>query len=161
MIIGLYARMVCCCGCQRIWLSMLARFASSGATFAKAKCCSYPLLLFRDNQDSREGIRVQGLKAVFGKILKVDLSAGVCRVEEAEEGALNLFMGGAGLAADIMLKETKANYDPLSSEAPLIIATGPLTGTGAPGCGSVDLCFKSPLTGVWGNPEAEAILDPL
>ena len=162
MIIGLYARMVCRCGCQRIWLSMVARFASSGATFAKAKCCSYPLLLFRDNQDSREerGIRMQGLKAVFGKILKVDLSAGVCRVEEAEEGALNLFMGGAGLAADIMLKETKANYDPLSSEAPLIIATGPLTGTGAPGCGSVDLCFKSPLTGVWGESRSGSDFGP-
>jgi aldehyde:ferredoxin oxidoreductase len=105
-------------------------------------------------------INMQGLKSVFGKMLRVDLSTGTCFVEKAEERALNLFMGGAGLAADIILKETEAKYDPLGSEAPLVIATGPLTGTGAPGCGSVDLCFKSPLTGVWGESRSGSDFGP-
>ena len=36
----------------------------------------------------------------------------------------------------------------------LIFATGPLTGTGAPGSGSIEVCFKSPLTGIWGEARA-------
>jgi aldehyde:ferredoxin oxidoreductase len=60
-------------------------------------------------------------------------------------------MGGAGYGARLLYDELPAGIDPLSPESLMIIATGPLSLNRIPGGGSVMLCFKSPLTGIWGE----------
>jgi aldehyde:ferredoxin oxidoreductase len=89
------------------------------------------------------------LDGYAGKILRVDLTAGKWFLEPFDEDDARLYLGGAGIAAKILYSEMPPGADPLGPENLMVFATGPLTGTGAPGSGSIDLCFKSPLTGIW------------
>jgi len=86
-----------------------------------------------------------------GKILRINLSEKKYRTETLDLEDVRKYFGGAGLAAKILYEELQKGIDPLSEENKLVFATGPLTATAAPGSGSVDLCFKSPLTGIWGE----------
>ncbi|MCK4222101.1 MAG: aldehyde ferredoxin oxidoreductase family protein, partial [Dehalococcoidia bacterium] len=86
-----------------------------------------------------------------GKLLRVDLSQEAVRVEAISPDVLRRFMGGVGYGAKLLYDELPAGIDPLSSENKVVFTTGPLTGTGAPGSGSVSVCFKAPLTGIWGE----------
>ncbi|OYT67693.1 MAG: aldehyde ferredoxin oxidoreductase [Candidatus Wolframiiraptor sp. EX4484-121] len=54
----------------------------------------------------------------------------------------------------------EAGIDPLSPDNLLIAATGPLTGTLCPSSGSVEFCFKSPLTGIFGESRAGGSFGP-
>jgi aldehyde:ferredoxin oxidoreductase len=63
----------------------------------------------------------------MGKILRVDLTAGECKAEPLDLGVAKDYVGGRGLGI-YMLNQS---VDPLSENL-LIMATGPLTGTGAP-----------------------------
>ncbi len=89
-----------------------------------------------------------------GKLLRINLSLEKVSVEELNAEVLRTFLGGVGYATQLLYNETLAFSDPLSPENKLIFATGPLTGTGAPGSGSIEVCFKSPLTGIWGEARA-------
>ncbi len=84
-----------------------------------------------------------------GKVLRIDLSAERVSVEEISQELLRKFMGGVGYAAKLLYDEIPVGIDPLSSGNKVVFATGPLTGTIAPGSGSTEVCFKSPLTGIW------------
>ncbi len=86
-----------------------------------------------------------------GKILRVNLDEGSFKKEALDADDARRYFGGAGLAAKILYEELPKDVDPLSKENKMVFATGPLTATAAPGSGSVNLCFKSPLTGVWGE----------
>ncbi len=55
-------------------------------------------------------------------------------------------VGGRGLSAEILSNEMSPGADPLSHEAKLVIAGGPLAGTLAPSCGRLSIGGKSPLT---------------
>jgi aldehyde:ferredoxin oxidoreductase len=96
-----------------------------------------------------------------GKILRVNLSKRTFSVEDLREEDARLYLGGAGLSARILYNELPKGIDPLSSENKIVFATGPLTATYAPGSGSVDLCFKSPLTGIWGESRAGSDWGPM
>lgn len=61
------------------------------------------------------------------------------------------FLGGASLAARLIYKQLTQNLDPLSSDAPLLFMTGPLTGTYGPAVGRFVVCAKSPATHLWGE----------
>jgi aldehyde:ferredoxin oxidoreductase len=89
-----------------------------------------------------------------GKLLRIDLSREKVFIEGVNPETLRKFMGGVGYAAHLLYNELPAAIDPLSPENKLIFATGPLTGTSAPGSGSIEVCFKSPLTGIWGEARA-------
>ena len=89
-----------------------------------------------------------------GKVLRVDLANKSFTSEDVKEGDARLYLGGAGLAARILYEELPKGIDPLSPGSKIIFATGPLTATLAPGSGSVNVCFKSPLTGIWGESRA-------
>jgi aldehyde:ferredoxin oxidoreductase len=89
------------------------------------------------------------LDGYAGKILHIDLTAGKWSLEALDEEDARLYLGGAGLSAKILYSGMPQGADPLGPENLMVFATGPLTGTGAPGSGSIDLCFKSPLTGIW------------
>ncbi len=59
------------------------------------------------------------------------------------------YLGAASLAARILYADLTADLDPLSPEAPLLILTGPLTGTAGPAVGRFVVCGKSPATRLW------------
>ncbi|TFH33304.1 MAG: aldehyde ferredoxin oxidoreductase [Anaerolineales bacterium] len=61
------------------------------------------------------------------------------------------FMGGSGIAAALLYPVLTLDMDPLSPEAPLLLATGPLTGTRGPAVGRFTICGKSPATNLWGE----------
>jgi aldehyde:ferredoxin oxidoreductase len=95
-----------------------------------------------------------------GKFLRLDLSSGSSRSEELDPATLRKYMGGTGIAARILYDEQPGGIDPLSPQALFVIATGPLTRKSVPGGGSVELCFKSPLTGGWGESRAGGDFGP-
>jgi aldehyde:ferredoxin oxidoreductase len=87
----------------------------------------------------------------WGKLLKVDLTSGEITDWEIEEEAYRDFLGGSGLAAHLFFKLKGYEADPLSPENPLFFLGGPLSGTSLPGCSRLDICARSPLTGIWGE----------
>ena len=86
-----------------------------------------------------------------GKLLRVDVSNEKVKVDAPDPEMLRAYIGGIGVGAKTLYDELPAGIDPLGPENKLIFTTGPLTGTEAPGSGFVEVCFKSPLTGVWGE----------
>jgi aldehyde:ferredoxin oxidoreductase len=96
-----------------------------------------------------------------GKILRVHLGDKSFNVESVNREDARLYLGGSGLAAKILYTELPKGVDPLSSQNKIIFATGPFTATAAPGSGSVNLCFKSPLTGIWGEARSGSDWGPM
>ncbi len=95
-----------------------------------------------------------------GKILEVDLSTGRIDKVDIDEQDCRDFLGGSGLAAKIYLDRWPGDVDPLSPENPLIIMTGPWTGTRIPGGNRFAACARSPLTGLWGEASCGGYLGP-
>lgn len=83
--------------------------------------------------------------------LRVNLSEGTHVNEIVETKLLEQLCGGVGYAANLLYEELESGTDPLGPENKLILATGPLTHPLVPGGGSLELCFKSPLTNAWGE----------
>ncbi len=82
-----------------------------------------------------------------GKVLWVDLTRGTLKTEKLEPGMAKEYIGGRGLGIFFLNKHIKASCDALSPENILVMATGPLTGTGAPTGSRYMVMTKSPLTG--------------
>jgi aldehyde:ferredoxin oxidoreductase len=82
-----------------------------------------------------------------GKLLRVDLSAGSCTVEDLNAAWAGDYIGGRGLASKYLSAEISPTVDPLGPENKLIFATGPLTGTYGAANGRYMVVTKSPLTG--------------
>ncbi|MDP6495108.1 MAG: aldehyde ferredoxin oxidoreductase N-terminal domain-containing protein, partial [Dehalococcoidia bacterium] len=91
----------------------------------------------------------------MNKVLRVDLSEGTHKVEPLEAELRSSFIGGRGVAVRMLCDEVDPRIDPLIPENKLILATGPLTGTGAiTGCKYV-VVTKSPLTGAIATSSSE------
>jgi len=82
-----------------------------------------------------------------GKILRVNLTKGTSQTETLDPKLARAYVGGRGLGTKILYDEIDPAVDPLSPRNPLILATGPLTGTNAPTGGRYMVITKSPLTG--------------
>ena len=67
-----------------------------------------------------------------GKYLDINLTTGQIEKKEVDEKMIQEYVGGGGFSARILWDETSQSTDPLGPESPLIIMTGPLTGTLAP-----------------------------
>jgi len=78
------------------------------------------------------------------KILRVNMTDLTTTFEDLPEEWK--IIGGRGLTAKILKAEVPPETDPLSPEAKLIFAVGPLAGTMAPSCGRLSVGAKSPLT---------------
>ncbi len=87
----------------------------------------------------------------WGKILKVDLTSGKTEELELDEKLYRDFLGGSGLAAKWFFDNEGWKVEPLSPENPLMIMNGPLSGTNLPGVSRLEICARSPLTGIWGE----------
>ncbi len=82
-----------------------------------------------------------------GKILWVDLGKAELNEETLDPQVAKDYIGGRGLGIYYLLRGLNPKCDPLSSENILVMATGPLTGTGAPTGSRYMVMTKSPLTG--------------
>lgn len=82
-----------------------------------------------------------------GKILRVDLSARECVVEDLDSDFAKAYIGSQGMGTKILIDEVDPTADALGPDNKLIFATSPCTGTGAV-CGArAAWISKSPLTG--------------
>jgi aldehyde:ferredoxin oxidoreductase len=86
-----------------------------------------------------------------GKILRVDLTRQKASVEPLDEAIAQKYIGGRGLGIHYLINEIDPAIDPLSKENKLIMATGPLTGTGTLAAGRYMVVTKAPLTGAIAN----------
>jgi aldehyde:ferredoxin oxidoreductase len=93
----------------------------------------------------------EDLCGYFGKQLRISLDTQETRVEEINSAVLKKYLGGVGYGARVLYDEIKKGIDPLSADNKIIFATSPLTANNIPGGGSIMLCFKSPLTQIWGE----------
>jgi aldehyde:ferredoxin oxidoreductase len=93
----------------------------------------------------------EDLCGYFGKQLRISLDTQETRVEEINSAVLKKYLGGVGYGARVLYDEIKKGIDPLSPDNKIIFATSPLTANNIPGGGSIMLCFKSPLTQIWGE----------
>jgi len=64
-----------------------------------------------------------------GRILHVDLTTGKTTVERLNEEYAKKYIGGIGLGIRLWLDYSKPGIDPFSPENPLILTTGPISGT--------------------------------
>ena len=90
-------------------------------------------------------------KGYAGRYLSVDLTEGSCDDFTIDDQILRRFIGGSALGAKLFLDGCPLDADPLSPESPLMVLTGPMTGSGFPGSSRFAVCAKSPLTGIWGE----------
>ena len=86
-----------------------------------------------------------------GRLLEVNLSNKTVKTTCVDKDVLRKFIGGSGLAAKLLLDRVDADVEPLSPENPLIILTGPISGTNVPGGARFCVCTKSPLTNMFGE----------
>ncbi len=90
-----------------------------------------------------------------GRILHVDLTSGKIWTEPLKEELAKKYIGGIGLGMRLYLEHSKPGVDPFSPENPLIVATGPLSGSMVPTGGNGHaFVSKSPET--FGVGEAKA-----
>jgi aldehyde:ferredoxin oxidoreductase len=89
-----------------------------------------------------------------GNVLRVDLGRPLVTVEELDRRIAEDFIGGRGLAVKYLYDEIDPAVDALTPRNKLIFATGPLTGTGAPGGSRYIVVAKAPLTGAIGQSSA-------
>ena len=82
-----------------------------------------------------------------GRILRIDLSTGKTKVPPLSVEYAKKYIGGIGLGMALLLENSEPRVDPLSPENPLILTTGPFSGTMAPTGGNGHaFVAKSPLT---------------
>jgi len=89
----------------------------------------------------------------IGKILRVNLSEQICSTEslDTQEEDLKKFIGGVGISAKYLFKETTPQTEPLGPDNKLIFMTGPFCGTPVPTSGRFAVVARSPLTNTWGE----------
>ena len=84
----------------------------------------------------------------MSRIVKIDLSTRKITDYPWSDRERELFIGGKIMAAKILADNLTGKEEPLSSENMIVIATGPLTGTGAPSSNRFDISTISPQTGI-------------
>lgn len=110
------------------------------------------------------------MKGVWNKILKVDLSNGTCKTQEVPDEVYEYFLGGAGLTAWALYKESPAGTKAFDPENRLTFAVGPMTGIKQTGAakwtaGAISPSFQmnadSAATASWGISLKQAGYDAL
>ncbi|HOV79946.1 MAG TPA: aldehyde ferredoxin oxidoreductase family protein [Bacillota bacterium] len=91
------------------------------------------------------------MKGFYGRLLRIDLSAGQWEAEEIPADVLAEYLGGKGLGTYLMLKNIPPGADPLGPDNCLIFTTGPITGTPMLGSNRFGAFSRSPLTGFYGE----------
>ena len=84
----------------------------------------------------------------MGKVMLVDLSTETVAEYPWTDEQRELYLGGKIMAAKILYDHLTGKEEPFSEENWVVIATGPLTGTGAPSSARFDISALSPQTGI-------------
>lgn len=92
--------------------------------------------------------------AFNGKYLRVNLTEGTLTPEQPSALDYRMFMGGAAMAASILMRELKPGVDPLGPDNIMVFATCPLNGIPLSGTNRFTVAAKSPLTCGYGEGEA-------
>jgi len=102
------------------------------------------------------------------RVIWVDLTKRKAEIRSLEDELLEKFIGGVGVGTKILYEEGLKDRNPFSPDAPLIIMTGPLTGTSVPTSGRLSVIALSPETtsygesdvgGTWGVALKKAFFD--
>ena len=80
-----------------------------------------------------------------GRTITVDLGDRSIFESKTDVKTAKEYLGGRGMGVKILSDMVAPTIDPLSPENPLILTTGPLTGTPAPMSGRHSITTKSPL----------------
>ncbi len=99
-------------------------------------------------------------KGYAGKILEVDLGSGKIDRVALDRDIAEKYIGGKGFGIHTLFHRLPAGAEPLSADNILVFATGPLTGSAAPASGRLELCTKSPATGLWLDSNAGGSFGP-
>ena len=83
----------------------------------------------------------------MGRLLHVDLSSSKVTDMKLDAELAKSFIGGRGIGIKLLYDLAPSGIEPLSPENPLIMMTGPCTGTLAPFSAFYSVTTKSPLTG--------------
>lgn len=83
-----------------------------------------------------------------GAFLRIDLTRDTATRVPLDESVLRAHLGGVGLGAWLLGREAPPCVDPLSPEAPLVIAFSPLVGTPLTTSAKFAVVARSPLTGL-------------
>jgi len=87
-----------------------------------------------------------------GRILHVDLSSGQTWTEPLKEKYARKYIGGIGLGMRLLVDHSKPGVDPFDPENPLVLATGPFSGSMVPTGGNGHaFVSKSPETFAMGE----------
>jgi aldehyde:ferredoxin oxidoreductase len=92
-----------------------------------------------------EQYAIPGLK----NVLYIDLTSHSYHIEDRRD-LYEKYIGGVGVATNLMLEEYTEGTDPLDPEIPIILSTGPLSGV-YPTCTKTVALFRSPLNGELGE----------
>ena len=93
-----------------------------------------------------------------GNVLRLDLSKPLVTVESLNRRIAEDFLGARGIGVKYLYDEIDPAVDALDPRNKLIFATGPLTGTGAPGGSRYMVITKGPLTGAIAHSSAGGAL---
>ena len=91
------------------------------------------------------------MKGYHGRFLEVDLSSQTTKDFPLSEDFCKKYIGGATMAAALIFDRIDPDTDPLSPENPIVMATGPFTGSSIPMVSRYAVAGISPLTGFWGE----------
>jgi len=86
-----------------------------------------------------------------GKLLRINLSKDRIIEERLDLSLARDLIGGLGVSSKVMLEESDPHTEPLNPQNKLILATGPLTGSGVPAANKSIVISRSPLTKIWGE----------
>ena len=89
------------------------------------------------------------MKGFFHRILLVDLTNRSSREEALDEAVLRRYLGGKGLATQLLLEKNPAGVDPFAPENHIVLALGPASDTPLYGGCRHGIFSKSPLTGLY------------
>jgi aldehyde:ferredoxin oxidoreductase len=95
-----------------------------------------------------------------GRMLFVDLGKKKAVKKALKKEFARKFIGGRGFGAKILYDNVGPRTDPLDPHNLLIMATGPLTGTAAPGS-KMSIISKSPATGGYADSSIGGVLGPV
>ena len=84
----------------------------------------------------------------MGKVLLLDLTTRTAEEYPWSDRDRELYIGGKAMASKILYDNLTGAEDPFGPENLIVIATGPITGTGAPSSNRFDVSSLSPLTGI-------------
>ena len=90
----------------------------------------------------------------YDKVAWIDLTARTVTYKPLGEDTVRDFIGGGGIGAKLLSELVDVHTDPLGPDNPLIMMTGPFTGTKVPAGSRYAVVSLSPLTGIYGENNA-------